>query len=243
MNLENIRALAFDVGGTVLDWRTGLIRDLTAWGKGKGMTHDWEAFPDQWRTNSLDMALNAKQADLPRGNIDGVHRHTLAALAKERGIDAMNDEELDCLTMFWHKIPAWPDAPAAHARLRERFVMSTITILSVRMIIDISRIAPFHWDSIISCEMLEWYKFHPSSYARAAELMGFEPEEIIFVAAHNLDLKAAHDAGFHTALVIRPEEWGPTTDLNNMRDHVSDPDFEIDIETIGMTELVDRLCD
>ena len=118
------------------------------------------------------MALNAKQADLPRGNIDGVHRHTLAALAKERGIDAMNDEELDCLTMFWHKIPAWPDAPAAHARLRERFVMSTITILSVRMIIDISRLAPFHWDSIISCEMLEWYKFHPSSYARAAELMG-----------------------------------------------------------------------
>ena len=70
------------------------------------------------------------------------------------------------------------------------------------MIIDISRIAPFHWDSIISCEMLEWYKFHPSSYARAAELMGFEPEEIIFVAAHNLDLKAAHDVGFHTALVI-----------------------------------------
>ena len=63
MNLENIRALAFDVGGTVLDWRTGIIRDLTAWGKGEGMTHDWEAFADRWRTNSLDMALNAKQAD------------------------------------------------------------------------------------------------------------------------------------------------------------------------------------
>ena len=83
MNLENIRALAFDVGGTVLDWRTGIIRDLTAWGKGKGMTHDWKAFTNRWRTNSLDMALNAKQADLPRGNIDGVHRHTLTALAKE----------------------------------------------------------------------------------------------------------------------------------------------------------------
>jgi len=233
--LSNIKALAFDVGGTVVDWHGGIARQLAAFGKAKGIEADWVALTKAWRTASLTRALNAKTADLPRGNIDGVHREQLDRVLADAAIDGFDDAEREQITRFWHRLDAWPDAAAGHARLKAKFVMSTLTILSIRLIVEVSRRAPFQWDSVISCETLEYYKLHPSTYRRGVELLQLEPHEVLMVAAHNFDLDAARTEGLKTAFIRRPDEWGKGTTPEQT------PNPACDLVATGLDDLADQL--
>ena len=253
-NLEEVKALAFDVGGTVIDWLTGISSQLEVFGNSKGLKVDWQTFTKRWRTKALEMALNSKREDLPRGSIDGVHRYTLDEVLRELALEGLNDGEKEEIVLFWHRIPPWPDAPKGHARLRKKYTVSTLTILSVPMVIGVSRVAPFYWDCVVSCQMLEWYKFHPSVYRSGAELIGVLPQEVMMVAAHNLDLLAAHKVGFRTALVERPEEWGKGTSPNQIPDHIDEgsahkeddsteglENFSADVVAGSLEDLADKL--
>ncbi|MQY77749.1 MAG: hypothetical protein GH151_00915 [Bacteroidetes bacterium] len=143
---------------------------VTLGGSGQeGVKADWVSVTETWRTKALGMALNARTRELPGGNMDGVHRQILDIVLNELGVQGFFGSDKDEMTLFWHRIPPWPDAPNGHARLKNKYILSTITILSLAMITGISRIAPFHWDCVISCEMLDNYKFHHSVYRRSAE--------------------------------------------------------------------------
>lgn len=235
-----IKALAFDVGGTVVDWHTGISRQLADYGAAHGLEADWPAVTKAWRTLALETTLNSKRADLPhfghsKHTIDGVHRVTLDRVLADAGLDAVPAADRDAMVWYWHNLDPWPDSAEGHARLRTRFLISTLTILSVRLIVDLSRRAPFHWDSVISCEMLDAYKLDPHPYRRAPEILQLEPGEILMVAAHNFDLEAAHREGLCTAFIHRPAEWGEgTTPTPEAADFV-------DIDAKDLNDLADQL--
>lgn len=234
-DLSAVKALAFDVGGTVVDWHEGISSQLAAIGKHKGIEADWVALTKAWRIASLQRALGARTADLPRGNIDGVHREMLDEVLDKAGIDGFDDADREAMTLFWHRLDPWPDAAAGHARLRKKFTVATLTILSISLIIDVSRRAPFHWDAVISCEMLEVYKLDPSVYRHGARLLALEPHQIMMVAAHDMDLAAARKEGMRTGFIHRPREWGDGTTP------VQRPDPATDIVADDLNDLAGKL--
>jgi 2-haloacid dehalogenase len=233
--LKRIKALAFDVGGTVVDWHSGVSGQLAELGRQKQIEADWVALTEAWRRQSLELVLNKDRKDVPGGNIDGAHRTALDNVLRQAGIEQFTDAERDEMTLFWHRLDPWPDAPIGHARLKKKFIMSTLTILSVSLIIDVSRLAPFHWDAVVSCEFLDYYKMHPSAYQNGVRLLQLEPREVMMVAAHNLDLRGARNEGLRTAFIRRPLEWGKGTTPEQ------DLDPEIDIIADDLEHLADQL--
>ena len=229
--MKQIKVLAFDTGGTVLDWHAGLTAAMAAWGTARGIEHDWHALANEHRRRSLRRMTGTVD---PEFNIDSVHRDVLGELSRENGFGGA-DEEWQAIAERWHQLDAWPDFAAALRRLRRHRICVSFTILSLSLIVDVSRRNSIDWDAVIACEMLRVYKPRPDAYRRAAALLAVEPREILMVACHNFDLDAARGVGYRTAFVRRPDEWGPA----GPPDPVPNP--ATDIVVAGFAELADRL--
>lgn len=201
-----IKALAFDTGGTVLDWHGGLVAALSRVGGLHGISLDWHAIANDWRRRAMKGIVGQTQ---PAFNMDDVHRRTLDEVLADHGLNAFTDAERHRIWRAWHELDAWPDFPAAQAALREAYPVVSFTMLPTALVVDVSRRNGIAWDAVISCEMIGVYKPHAQAYATAAQWMALEPSQVLMVACHNFDLNAAHAAGFRTAFVRRPDEWGP----------------------------------
>ena len=206
----DIRALAFDTGGTVLDWHGGLVAALSQVAAVHAVDRDWHAVANDWRRRAMKGIVGhiANPAE-PGFNMDNVHRRTLDEALAHHGLQAFTDAERHRIWRAWHELDAWPDFPAAQAALREAFPVVSFTMLPTALAVDVSRRNGITWDAVISCEMIGVYKPHAQAYATAARWMGLAPADILMVACHNFDLNAAQDAGMRTAFVRRPDEWGP----------------------------------
>ncbi len=204
--MKQLKALAFDTGGTVLDWHGALVTALAAVGAGHGLRADWHAVVNDWRRRAMKGIVGQTQ---PAVNMDDVHRRTLDETLAQFRLQAFTPEERERLWRVWHALDAWPDFPAALATLRNALPVVSFTMLPTSLVMDVSRRNGIVWDAVISCEMIGVYKPHAQAYATAARWMGLAPAQILMVACHNFDLNAAHLAGFRTAFVRRPAEWGP----------------------------------
>ena len=202
----NIKALAFDTGGTVLDWHGGLVAAMSAVGAAHHLAPDWHEVVNDWRRRALKGIVGQTR---PTFNMDDVHRRTLDETLAQFGLDAFNVAERDRIWRSWHALDTWPDVAGALAALRKVLPVVSFTMLPTSLVVDVSRRNGITWDAVISCEMIGVYKPHAEAYATAARWMGLEPAQILMVACHNFDLNAAHQAGFRTAFVRRPAEWGP----------------------------------
>ena len=230
--MEAVKVLAFDTGGTILDWHSGLVAVLADCGTRRGVARDWHAVTNEYRRRSLQRMLGAVD---PCFDIDDVHREVLDELLGEDGGIAFSPE--DCLTIAdrWHQLDAWPDFVPGLARLRQHYVCVSFTILTLSLVIDVSRRNAIDWDAVIACEMLRVYKPRPEAYQRAADLLARAPGEILMVACHNFDLDGARGEGFRTAFVRRPDEWGPAGPPD------PDPNPACDLVVAGFAELADAL--
>ena len=159
----------------------------------------------------------------------------LDELLGEAAIDAFSPEDRRTVAQRWHDLAAWPDFVPAVTRLRPRYVCVSFTILSLSLVIDVSRRNGITWDAVIPCEMLRVYKTRPEAYQLAAKFLGVPPSEILMVACHNFDLDAARGQGYRTAFVRRPDEWGPS----GPPDPVPNP--AADLVVAGFAELAERL--
>ena len=229
---QEIKALAFDTGGTILDWHGGLAAALAECGARHRLKRDWHALANEYRRRSLGRMLGAVE---PSFNIDDVHREVLGELLGEEGIEGFSAVDRRAIAARWHALDAWPDFAPALARLRQRYVCVSFTILSLSLVVDVSRRNGIAWDAVISCEMLRVYKPRPEAYRRAAALLGMSPDEILMVACHNFDLDAARGEGYRTAFVRRPAEWGPS----GPPDPVPNP--QSDLVVAGFAELAEQL--
>jgi len=209
-DLSGVKALVFDVFGTVVDWRTSLINDFTKWGATRGINADWTALVDGWR------AVYAASMDVVRNNpqdgyviLDVLHRRSLETLVEQLGIKGLNDADLNHLTTGWHRLLPWPDSVAGLTRLKTKYIISPLSNGNVALLTNMAKFAELPWDLIMSAELFEHYKPDPETYLGAAKLLCLKPEQVMMVAAHNHDLKAAQKQGLKTAFVARPTEYGP----------------------------------
>ncbi|MGM0536512.1 MAG: haloacid dehalogenase type II [Pseudomonadota bacterium] len=214
--LADVRALTFDVFGTVVDWRSSVIREGEALGERLGLTMDWAAFADAWRGGYAPALDRVRHGELPWTRLDDLHRSTLDHLLDAFGIsDALDEAEREHFNRVWHRLDPWPDSVAGMSRLRERYVLATLSNGNVSLLVNMAKRAGLPWDCVLSAELAGHYKRDPEVYRMAARLLDQPPERVLMVAAHQDDLQAARREGFRTAFVRRPLEHGPdaTPDL------------------------------
>jgi len=209
-DLSAVKALVFDVFGTVVDWRTSLINDFTRWSETRGIKADWTALVDGWR------AVYTASMDEVRKNplngyviLDVLHRRSLEKLVAQLEIKGLTDADLHHLTMGWHRLHPWADSVAGLARLKTKYIISPLSNGNVALLTNMGKFAGLPWDLVMSAELFEHYKPDPETYLGAAKLLCLPPEQVMMVAAHNYDLKHAQKHGLKTAFVARPTEYGP----------------------------------
>ena len=207
--VSSIRALAFDIFGTVVDWRGSIIREGESLSAAKGLSVDWAAFADAWRAGYQPAMQRARSGEIPWTHIDGLHRQILESLIPRFGLGALDEAERAALNLVWHRLDPWPDAVAGLHQLKARFVISTLSNGNIALLVDMAKRAGLPWDCVLSAELMKHYKPDPEVYLGAAQLLGVAPGELLMVAAHPSDLRGAARAGLRTAFVRRPFEHGP----------------------------------
>ena len=205
-----VKALVFDVFGTVVDWRSSLIADFTKWAATRGISADWTALVDAWRGGYM-ASMDEVRKHPERGYVilDVLHRRTLERLVAQFAISHLNDADLHYLTMGWHRLNPWPDSVSGLTRLKAKFIIGPLSNGNVALLTNMAKHAGLPWDLVLSAELFEHYKPDRETYLGAARLLGLAPEQVMMVAAHNHDLKAAQKLGLKTAFVARPTEYGP----------------------------------
>ena len=210
-----IRALVFDVFGTVVDWRSGIVRDGAALAAAKGVAVDWPAFADAWRAGYQPAMQRVRSREIAWTTIDRLHRSILETLLPRFGLEALDEAERDALNRVWHRLDPWPDAVAGLDRLKRRFTIATLSNGNVSLLVDMAKRAKLPWDCVLSAEMFGHFKPDPEVYLGAARMLDVAPGELLMVAAHPSDLAAAARAGLVTAYVPRPLEYGPAGELRD----------------------------
>jgi 2-haloacid dehalogenase len=209
VSAKGVKALAFDVFGTVVDWRGSIIREATAFGKKHGIDADWARFADAWRAGYRPAMQKVRSGELPWLRIDALHRLILDDLAAEFGLRGLAESELEQLNRVWHRLDPWPDAVAGLTRLKSRYVITTLSNGNVSLLTNMAKRAGLPWDCIVSAELFRHYKPDPETYLGTADLLGVAPAELMLVACHPDDLRAARASGCRTGYVERPLEMGP----------------------------------
>ncbi len=218
-----IKALTFDVFGTVVDWRSSVIRDGERLGKRKGLDIDWAAFADAWRGGYGPSMNRVRTGELPWTKIDDLHRMILDELLEKFGISGLSEEEIAAFNRVWHHLDPWPDAAGGLLRLKSRYLIATLSNGNVSLLANMAKYGGLPWDCIFSAELAGHYKPDAETYLKAIELLSCEPREVMMVAAHQGDLHHAARVGMKTAFVFRPFERGP----NAKKDLPPDLDFNI----------------
>jgi 2-haloacid dehalogenase len=229
-----IRALAFDVFGTVVDWRASLIGELQEFGNRQGVQRDWPKFADDWRAGYLPAMDLVRRGELPWTRLDDLHRRILDELLRDAAIDAP-DDDIDHLNRAWHRLDPWPDSVAGLHRLKERFTITTLSNGNVSLLTDMAKRAGLPWDCVLSAEIFGHYKPDREAYLGCAQILDVAPDELMLVAAHPSDLRAARDAGLRTAYVHRPMEYGPG------RNRAMVERDEFDVAATDFLDLADKL--
>ena len=232
---DNVKALVFDVFGTVVDWRSSLIRELTAFGNGRGLRHDWGTFADEWRGLYQPSMEEVRAGRRTWTILDDLHRESLSRLLVRYDIRGIEPHEIEHLNTIWHRIDPWPDAVEGLLRLKRRFIISTLSNGNTGLLLRMAKRAGLPWDLILGAETAMAYKPMPECYIRNAKLMGLDPSEVMLVAAHNNDLAAAARTGYRTAFVVRRNEHG----LGQTVDLAADQPWDVVTDSfIGVAEAM-----
>jgi 2-haloacid dehalogenase len=230
-----VKALTFDVFGTVVDWRGSIIREGTEWGHAKGLQLDWAKFADRWRAGYAPTMDKVRKGSLPWMKLDRMHLLILEELLTEFDITGLSEEEKDHWNRIWHRLTPWPDAVDGLTRLKNKFIISTLSNGNVSLLVEGAKFGGLPWDMVLSAELFHHYKPDREVYAGAAELLGCQPAEVMMVAAHPSDLKASQACGFKTAFVPRPLEHGPG------KEPAAATGETFDIVARDFSELADKL--
>jgi len=203
--VPEVRALLFDVFGTVVDWRSAVIRAGEAVAPGAA----WPAIADDWRRDGYLVPIaRIALGERPFEPVDSLLATKLDELLDRHGIELEPPTRAD-LARVWHRLDPWPDSVAGLTRLRTRYTIAPLSNGGFDLLTNMAKRAGLPWDCIISAELFHTFKPDPRAYRGGVELLGLEPGQVMLVAAHVYDLRSAAAQGLHTAYVPRPHEWGP----------------------------------
>jgi 2-haloacid dehalogenase len=234
--LDSIRALAFDVQGTCVDFYHPILRTGEAVNRAKGIAVDWAALSAEWRglyRVTLDKIIAGQR---PWLRVDLIYREALDTLLERRGLAGMfTPAERDAINQVWTRLDPWPDSIEGLARLRQRFITSTLSNAGMAAVIAVVKHAGLPFDAILTAELAHSYKPAPAVYQLAVDYFGLPASQILMVACHKYDLKAARAFGMRTAFVARPWEFGP----NGTPDTAAETGFDLSVDSF--TALADAL--
>jgi 2-haloacid dehalogenase len=233
MSAANVKALFFDVFGTLVDWRSGVAREAESILKPRGLNLDWLAFADAWRGQYQPAMEEVRSGRLPYTKLDMLQLQTLQKILPRFGVEKIADADLTELILAWHRLDAWPDAQPGLARLRERFLTAPVSNGNTAIMCDLARRNDFRWDAILGADHARDFKPKAAVYLAAADAFGLEPAQCMMCAAHGSDLKAAAENGLRTAFIERPEEHPASSE--------SLPRMAVDFSCRTVLELADRL--
>lgn len=206
--MKIVRALLFDVFGTLVDWRTSIAREAEVTLAPLGVTLDWPAFADAWRGQYQPAMDAVRSGRLPFSKLDVLHRRNLDIVLDAFAVDGIDEPTRARLNLAWHRLDAWPDVRPGLDRLRPRFRLAPCSNGNISLMIDLARRNGFGWDAILGAELARDYKPKPAVYLAAVAAFDCTPDEVMMVAAHPSDLAAAANVGLRTAFVERPDEFG-----------------------------------
>ena len=230
-----VKALTFDVFGTVVDWRSSIIREGQLLAQSKGLDVDWARFADRWRAGYRPAMDRVRKGELPWTKIDALHRLILDELLREFGTSGLSPEEIDEFNRAWHRLTPWPDSVAGLNRLRSRYILVTLSNGNVSLLVNMAKNAGLPWDCVLSAELSGHYKPDREVYETAAQLLDLPPENIMMVAAHKSDLRAAQSVGFRAGFVPRPLERGPDGEVDTR------PETAFDVNAVDFLDLAEKL--
>jgi len=232
---DNVRALFFDVFGTIVDWRTGIAREAQAILKPLGYALDWLAFADAWRAQYQPGMNEVRTGRIPFAKLDVIHRRMLDRIRPRFGLEKVDEDVLAELNLAWHRLDAWKDVAPGFARLRRRFLLAPCSNGNIALMVDLARRNDIRWDAILGSEIAGDFKPKRRVYLAAAEALNLQPGECMMVAAHSNDLAAAAALGLRTAHVARPGENGPGTGE-------AAPRVPVDVAARSFEDLADKLA-
>jgi len=234
--LSTVKALTFDVFGTVVDWRSSITREGEALASRLGIQNiDWADFASAWRAKYQPAMNRVRSGERPWTKLDDLHRESLEETLAEFKITGLSEAERDNFNRAWHRLDPWPDSVPGLTRLKQKYILVTLSNGNVALMVNMAKRAGLPWDAILGAEVAKYYKPQSECYLTTAALLGLQPEECMMVAAHNKDLKVAGGLGFRAAFVPRPTEHGPgqSTDLSAAQ--------EWDVVAEGFEDLAQRL--
>lgn len=209
--MGEVKALFFDIFGTVVDWRSGIAREAEAILRPAGYERDWIAFADAWRAEYQPAMEEVRAGRIAFSKLDSLHRRNLDRIRPRFGLLDLSEDLCGTLNTAWHRLPAWPDVGQGLELLSERFLLAPVSNGNIGMMVRLARHNGFPWDAILGAEIAGDYKPKPRVYETACAALDLSPGERMMVAAHSSDLAAAAACGLRTAHVTRPDEYGPST--------------------------------
>ncbi len=213
--IHGLHAILFDVFGTVVDWRSSVAREVTAAAARYNLSVDAEALADRWRALYQPAMSRVRAGNTPFVVLDVLHRQNLDQVLDEFSLGSFSESEKEALNCAWHRLDPWSDAVAGLERMKQHYMIGTLSNGNIALIANMAKYARLPWDVILGAEIAQAYKPQPQAYLGSAAALSLKPQQCMLVAAHNSDLEAALDCGFRTAFVERPFEHGPgqSTDL------------------------------
>ena len=230
----SVRAIFFDVFGTLVDWRTSIAREAKRVLEPRGHCLDWPAFADAWRDEYQPGMEEVRAGRIPFSKLDVVHRRNLERFIPRFGLHDLPDETLRELTFGWHRLDAWPDVTAALRLLKKNFLLAPVSNGNISLMVDLARRNDFPWDAILGAEVAGDYKPKPRVYLAACEAFDLQPAQCMMVAAHSSDLAAAAACGLRTGHIARPDEHGPGTGETA-------PTVRVDVAGADLRDLAKKL--
>jgi 2-haloacid dehalogenase len=231
---SSVKALIFDVFGTVVDWRTSIARESELVLKPKGYALDWLAFADAWRDEYQPAMEEVRSGKIPFSKLDVLHRRNLEAILPRFKVSGLDEPIMMHLNKAWHRLDGWPDSAPGLQRLHKKFLIAPCSNGNISLMCGIARRNDFPWDAILGAEVAGDYKPKPVVYLKSADAFDCAPHECVMVAAHSNDLAAAAAQGLKTAHVARPNEKGPGKGE-------AGPSVPVDIAVNSFVELAEKM--
>lgn len=229
-----IKALLFDVFGTLVDWRTGVAREAREILSPLGIHADWLALADAWRDQYQPSMEEVRAGRIPFSKLDVLHRRNLDVVLRDFGLDRVGEAERVKLNLAWHRLDAWPDVAPGLAKLHERFLLAPCSNGHVSIMANLARRNRFPWDAILGAELARDYKPKPVVYLASAEAFDCAPDEAMMVAAHSYDLQSAAACGLRTAFIARPNERPGKSEAKAT--------VPVDVSAASLVELAQQLA-
>ena len=231
-----VKALLFDVFGTLVDWRTGVAREAETHLKPRGHAIDWLAFADAWREEYQPSMEQVRSGRIPYTKLDILHRRSLDLVLPRFGIRDLPEEVAQSLNLAWHRLDGWPDVAPAFMRLERRFLMAPVSNGNIALLVDLARRNSLRFDAILGADVAGDYKPKPRAFLAAAEAFGLPPSAclMVFAASHTADAIGAAACGMRTASIARPDEFGPGKSAAIC-------DAPVDIAARDLNDLADAL--